>query len=40
LDLSPEIEGAIPEAIRCVREIVEKITSPPTPLLKERGAVG
>jgi hydrogenase maturation protease len=40
LELSPEIEGAIPEAIRQVREIVGKITSPPTPPLKERGAVG
>ena len=28
MDMSSEIEGAIPEAIRCVREIVGSITSP------------
>jgi hydrogenase maturation protease len=32
MDLSPEVEAAIPVAIRCIREIVVSMTSPPGPL--------
>lgn len=32
MELSPEVEQSIPEVIRCVRDIVEKIASPPAHL--------
>lgn len=40
MELSPEVEQSIPEAIKCVREIVENITSRPTPPLNEGQAPG
>ena len=31
MELSPEVESAVPVAIRCIRELVEKSTSSPGP---------